>query len=155
MDSAHPPTLLSVLFPSPLSLHFLYAKCYTVHNYYKCLVFFYITVIIAPQLHPKTHSLIHFLLSYRFPPRVIAAQARYSTHAVKQISCKDPIKIARQARSRVSRRSRISKPMRKFLRNALINKPNLYQNKLADLLHEEFREKVSEKSISQALHAIN
>jgi hypothetical protein len=45
--------------------------------------------------------------------------------------------------------------MRKFLYNALIIKPDLYRDEMADLLYKEFRGKVSERSISQALHAIN
>jgi transposase len=63
--------------------------------------------------------------------------------------------MARRAKSRVGRRSRISEPMRKFLRDALIIEPDLYRDEMADLLHEEFGGKVSERSISRALRAID
>lgn len=109
----------------------------------------------APQLHPKTRGLVHFLLSFGFPPAVIATQARCSARAVRRISCEDPIEMAKRAQSRVGRRSCISEPMRKFLRDVLIKEPDLYRDEMADLLHEEFGGIASERSIGRALQAID
>lgn len=109
----------------------------------------------APHLHPRTRGFIHFLLSYGFPPKVIATQARCSPRAVRRIQREDPIEMARGRRSRVGRWSCISEPMRNFLSDTLDREPDLYFDEMADLLYEEFGGKVSARSIGQALRSID
>lgn len=109
----------------------------------------------APHLHPKTRSLIRAFLELGFSPKIIARQARCSTRAVRRIRQEDPNEMARRAASRRGRRSRISNEMREFICETLEEEPDLYRDEIADLLHERFGEKCSERSIGRALRAIN
>ena len=108
----------------------------------------------APHLHPKTRALVLALLEQGFSNKVVATQARCSARGVRRISLKDPIEMAKRPTNRVGRRSSISEPMRKFLCDTLSEEPDLYRDEMADLLHEKFGGKYSERSIGRALNAI-
>ena len=111
--------------------------------------------IMAPQLDAAQHILIKTLLKEGFETKLIASEASCSVRAVQRIRLKrQQFEMPNPRTNRVGRRSCITSPMQKALRDILIERPYLYRCEMADFLYRRFRKRISERSIGRTLRSI-
>ena len=111
--------------------------------------------IMAPQLDAAQHILIKTLLKEGFETKPIASEASCSVRAVQRIRPKrQQFEMPTLRTNRVGRRSCITSPMQKALRDILIKRPYLYQCEMVNFLYRRFCKWILERSIGRTLRSI-
>ena len=109
----------------------------------------------APQLHTAQRLLIKCLLKHGFDTKLIASKALCNVRTVQRIRQERyRQEMTSRGTTRLGRRSCITAPMQKALRNLLTERLYMYRYKMVDFLYCKFRKRVSERSISQTLRSI-
>ena len=115
-----------------------------------------LVTIMAPQLADAQHALIKTLLTEGFKPRIIASTVPCSVRAVQRIRLKQhQSDMSSQTKARAGRRSCITAPMLKALRDILDERPDMYFSEIGEFFYRKFGVWVSERSIGRALRRIS
>jgi hypothetical protein len=110
-----------------------------------------VSAIMASQLNAAQHILINTLLKEGFETKLIASEASCSAHAVQRIRLKRQQSEMPTPRTKRSRHSCITSPMKKIFFDALTEQPYLFRCEMADLFYRRFRKKISERLVGRIL----